>query len=229
MKRLAATKNFTACVALVVVTGVYVTASTTRADAVIPGQVITVQAATPHSNVAVLRTWQLESNGRYVQVFGAFIAFVGESGVGPTREGLGKTPDGIFTLTQAFGNQPNNGTKLPYFRAGVDDWWDENPASPHYNRHVVSSLSPGGDSENLYDAGLAYSHAVVINYNMNPVVKGAGSGFFLHVSFGAPTEGCVALPENELSRVMRWLLPADHPVISIGVGTAPLALITTLS
>jgi L,D-peptidoglycan transpeptidase YkuD (ErfK/YbiS/YcfS/YnhG family) len=64
---------------------------------------------------------------------------------------------------------------------------------------------------------------------MNPVVKGAGSGFFLHVSFGAPTEGCVALPENELSRVMRWLLPADHPVISIGVGTAPLALITTLS
>jgi L,D-peptidoglycan transpeptidase YkuD (ErfK/YbiS/YcfS/YnhG family) len=227
MKRLVATRNVTIGFVLVLVTLTYVSVSTARADAVAPGQVITVQAATPRSKVAVLRTWQLQSDGRYVQVFGAFIAFVGKNGVGPTREGLGKTPDGVFTLTQAFGNQPNNGTKLPYFRAGVDDWWDENPASRHYNRHVVSSLSPGGDSENLYDAGFAYAHAVVINYNMNPVVKGAGSGFFLHASFGAPTRGCVAIPEDELTRVMRWLTPADRPVISIGVGTEPLALVTS--
>jgi L,D-peptidoglycan transpeptidase YkuD (ErfK/YbiS/YcfS/YnhG family) len=222
-----ATKKLAVSVVLVVATGAYVTALATRADAAAPGQVITVQAATPRSQVAVLRTWQLQSDGHYVQVFGPFIAYVGKHGVGPTREGLGKTPDGIFTLTQAFGNQPNNGTRLPYFRAGADDWWDENPASPHYNRHVVSSVSPGGDSENLFDAGLAYTHAVVINYNMNPVVKGAGSGFFLHVSFGAPTQGCVAIPENELTRVMRWLLPASHPVISIGIGSAPLALVTS--
>ena len=227
MNRLACTKNITIGIALVVATGAYVTASSSRADASTPGQVITVQATTAHSETAVLRTWQLEGNGRYVQVFGPFIAFVGESGVGPTREGLGRTPDGIFTLTQAFGNQPNNGTRLPYFQAGINDWWDENPATRLYNHHVSSPVSPGGDSENLYDAGYAYAHAVVINYNTNPVVKGAGSGFFLHVSYGAPTEGCVAIPENELNRVMRWLLPADHPVISIGVGAAPLALMQT--
>lgn len=225
MIRLAFTKNTTIGIALVVATGTYVTTSASCADAAAPGQVITVQAATGRSQSAVLRTWKLESNGRYVQAFGPFIAYVGEGGVGPTREGLGRTPDGVFTLTQAFGNQPNNGTKLPYFRAGVDDWWDENPASPLYNHHVHSAVSPRGNSENLYDAGHAYSHAVVINYNTNPVVKGAGSGFFLHVSYGAPTEGCVAIPESELNRVMRWLLPADHPVISIGVGAAPLAVV----
>lgn len=229
MNSAVSTKRFTAGFILVIATGVYVTMTPSRADAVAPSQVITVQAATAHSETAVLRTWQLESNGRYVQVFGPVIAYVGESGVGPTREGLGRTPDGVFTLTHAFGNQPNNGTKLPYFRAGVDDWWDENPASRLYNRHVKSAVSPGGDSENLYDAGHAYAHAVVINYNTDPVVKGAGSGFFLHVSFGAPTEGCVAISENELNRVMRWLLPADHPVISIGVGVAPLALVRTSS
>jgi L,D-peptidoglycan transpeptidase YkuD (ErfK/YbiS/YcfS/YnhG family) len=188
-----------------------------------PAQVITVEAATPRSQTAVLRTWTLTSSGRYVQVLGAFDAFVGVNGVRPTREGLGRTPVGVFTLTEAFGNRPDNGTRLPYVHVGPDDWWDENPASPHYNRMVVSAVSPGANSENLYDAGLAYAHAVVINYNMNPVARGAGSGFFLHVSFGAPTEGCVAIPENELDQVMRWLNPADHPVISIGVGAKALA------
>lgn len=189
-----------------------------------PGQVITVEAASAHARVAVLRTWQL-ARGRYEQVFPAVVAFVGINGVGPTREGRGRTPNGVFTLTQAFGNEPNNGTRLAYFEAGPDDWWDENPNSPTYNRHVHSAVSPGGDSENLYYAGVAYSHAVVINYNTDPVVRGAGSGFFLHVSFGAPTEGCVAIPAAQLNQIMRWLNPADDPVISIAVGGRARALL----
>lgn len=189
----------------------------------LPGQVITVEAATPLSQTAVLRTWSLEPSGHYVQVFPADVAYVGANGVRPTREGLGRTPVGQFTLTEAFGNEANNGTRLPYTHVGPDDWWDENPASPQYNRLVVSSVSPGGNSENLYDAGEAYAHAVVINYNVNPVIKGAGSGFFLHVSMGAPTEGCVSIPLADLDRVMRWLNPADHPVISINVGARALA------
>jgi len=151
------------------------------------------------------------------------VAFVGVNGVRPTREGLGRTPVGVFTLTQAFGNEPNPGTRLPYFVAGPDDWWDENPASLEYNEHVKSAVSPGGDSENLYYSGYVYSHAVVINYNTDPVVKGAGSGFFLHVSDGVPTAGCVAIPYNNLVQVMRWLDPALYPVISINVGAQALA------
>jgi L,D-peptidoglycan transpeptidase YkuD (ErfK/YbiS/YcfS/YnhG family) len=197
--------------------------STAASAAAVPGQVITVEAATPLSQTAVLRTWRLASDGRYVQVFPAVVAWVGVNGVRPTREGLGRTPVGVFTMTQAFGNQPDNGTRLPYVHVGPDDWWDENPASPHYNRLVESSVSPGGNSENLYYSGVAYAHAVVINYNTNPVVKGAGSGFFLHVSFGSATEGCVAIPEGVLDRVMRWLAPNLHPVISIGVGSRALA------
>ncbi len=188
-----------------------------------PGQVITVEATTPLSPIAVLRTWRLKSDGRYEQVFPPVVAFVGVNGLRPTREGLGRTPVGVFTLTQAFGNEPNPGTRLPYFLAGPDDWWDENPSSPKYNEHVRSAASPGGDSENLYYSGYAYAHAVVINYNTDPVVKGAGSGFFLHVSFGAPTQGCVAIPSDNLVQVMRWLDPSLHPVISIGVGPAALA------
>jgi L,D-peptidoglycan transpeptidase YkuD (ErfK/YbiS/YcfS/YnhG family) len=180
-------------------------------------QVITVEAASTTSTVAVVRTWNW-SGTRYVADFAATIANVGVHGIGPTREGLGRTPEGVFTLTQAFGNRVTDGTRLPYFRAGPDDWWDENSASTDYNRHVISADSPGGDSENLYDAGVAYSHAVVINYNTDPVVKGAGSGFFLHVSTGFPTAGCVAINARILNEIMLWLRPAMHPMISIGVG-----------
>ena len=49
-----------------------------------------------------------------MQVFPPVVANVGVNGVRPTREGLGRTPVGVFTLTEAFGNQPNNGTRLPY-------------------------------------------------------------------------------------------------------------------
>jgi L,D-peptidoglycan transpeptidase YkuD (ErfK/YbiS/YcfS/YnhG family) len=192
---------------------------------VTPGQVITVQAASSRSEVAVVRTWQRQRDGHFVQVFGPMFAYVGIHGVGATREGLGRTPAGVFTLTQAFGNEANNGTRLAYFRAGPDDWWDENPASAQYNHHVISPVSPGGESENLFYAGSAYAHAVVINYNTDPVIKGAGSGFFLHVSFGAPTEGCVAISANDLNLVMRWLRPSLRPVISIGVGSSARAMV----
>ncbi|HEY5104764.1 MAG TPA: L,D-transpeptidase family protein [Acidimicrobiales bacterium] len=194
-----------------------------------PGQVITVQAASAQSVVAVVRAWKLESNGTYVQVFGPVVADVGVHGVGPTSEGLGRTPVGVFTLTQAFGNEANNGTKLRYFRAGPNDWWDENPASRMYNQHVRSPVSPGGASENLYYSGAAYAHAVVINYNTNPVIIGAGSAFFLHDSFYAPTHGCVAVPADDLDWLMRWLTPSLHPVISIGVGVKARAVLDTAS
>jgi L,D-peptidoglycan transpeptidase YkuD (ErfK/YbiS/YcfS/YnhG family) len=177
----------------------------------------------------VLRTWRLTTSGRYVQVFAAVVANVGVHGVGRTHEGAERTPVGVFTLTEAFGNEANDGTRLRYFRAGPDDWWDENPRSKLYNHHVHRARSPGGDSENLYYAGYVYSHAVVINYNTDPVVKGAGSGFFLHVSADAPTEGCVSIPAARLVQIMRWLNPALHPVIGIGVGRAALATLTPTS
>jgi L,D-peptidoglycan transpeptidase YkuD (ErfK/YbiS/YcfS/YnhG family) len=191
-----------------------------------PGQVITVQVASPRSVEGILRMWTLLADGQYTQVGGPFRADVGAHGVGRTSEGEGRTPAGVFTLTRAFGNAPDNGTRLPYLRTGPRDWWDENPRSAGYNQLVLDRYSPGGNSENLYFAGRAYAHAVVINYNTDPIVRGAGSGMFLHVGNGTPTTGCVAMPGADLNFVMRWLNPALHPVISIGVGAAARAVLS---
>jgi len=204
-------------------------ASAASAATVPPEQVITVEVATARSVVGIVRAWQLMADGQYEQVMGPIRAYVGRNGVGRVHEGSGRTPAGVFTLTRAFGSAPNNGTRLPYLRTGPDDWWDEDPASASYNRLVISRVSPGGHSENLYYAGAAYAHAVVINYNTNPVIKGAGSAMFLHVSYGAPTSGCVAVSARSLNAFMRWLDPAQHPVISIGVGAAARAVLIPTS
>jgi hypothetical protein len=162
-----------------------------------------------------------------VHAGGPYPVFVGELGVGATRDNIARTPAGVFSLTEAFGNQPNNGTRLPYFQAGPADWWNGEANSPNYNNHQHQASSPGPGSENLYYAGPVYAHAVVINYNRFPAVPGMGSAFFLHVTNGQPTAGCVAMASGALDTVMRWLDPAQHPVMSIGVGMAAVAPITT--
>jgi L,D-peptidoglycan transpeptidase YkuD (ErfK/YbiS/YcfS/YnhG family) len=186
--------------------------------AALPGQILTVRVATPTATTAQVELWQLTASRSYLRIWGPAPGWVGELGVGTTRDSVPRTPAGMFGLTQAFGNQPNNGTNLPYFQADSLDWWNGEAGSPAYNTHVRQAVSPGPNSENLYYTGAAYAHAVVINYNMNPAVPGAGAAFFLHVSNGQPTAGCVSLISAHLDQVMRRLDPARHPMISIGVG-----------
>jgi len=191
-----------------------------------PLRVITVQASSASATTARLDLWTASSKGGYWHAAGPVRAYVGELGIGQAHEGVARTPAGVFTLTQAFGNQPNNGTTLPYFQANSMDWWDGESGTPAYNTHVHQAASPGPASENLYYAGFVYSHAVVIDYNRFPVRAGAGSAFFLHVTNNQPTAGCVAVDAHSLDVIMRWLTPASHPVISIGVGAAATAIIT---
>jgi L,D-peptidoglycan transpeptidase YkuD (ErfK/YbiS/YcfS/YnhG family) len=124
-------------------------------------------------------------------------------------------------LTQAFGRAANPGTGLPYFRTDGSDWWVSDVASRYYNTHYRCwSGCPfhTAAGENLYRAGYVYTYAAVIDYNRWPVTPGAGSAFFLHVTDGSATAGCVSIPEANLTTILRWLTPSAHPRILIGVG-----------
>jgi L,D-peptidoglycan transpeptidase YkuD (ErfK/YbiS/YcfS/YnhG family) len=149
-------------------------------------------------------------------------ARVGSAGVGQASETSTRTPAGTFRLTEAFGRLGNPGTALPYRVIDRSDWWVSDVASPRYNQYA--RCAPGTcdfderAGENLYSEGSVYDNAVVIDYNRTPVVKGAGSAFFLHITNGAPTAGCVAIDRAPLQSVLRWLQPGATPVIAIGVG-----------
>ncbi|WP_236147638.1 L,D-transpeptidase [Mycolicibacterium sp. CH28] len=154
-------------------------------------------------------------------VLGPTPAKVGELGVGAPADGVYRTPAGTFAFDQAFGRQADPGTKMPYFQATEEDWWDEDAKSPTYNTHVHSPGKPSGIAENLYDSGPVYDYAV--NIASNPQrIPGKVAGIFLHVTDGNPTWGCVAIGRDEMRSILTWLDPAADPRITIGVGAPSL-------
>jgi L,D-peptidoglycan transpeptidase YkuD (ErfK/YbiS/YcfS/YnhG family) len=188
-------------------------------------RVITVTAHSSGSTVATLQAWTKAAGGGWLKHGTAVTAHVGADGLSShPSEYRSATPIGTFTLTQAFGRYADPGTALPYFRTRPSDWWISQ-AGPLYNTHQRCSsgcaFTLGSPNEHLYYETPYYNYAVVIDYNTRNsptgVVQGAGSAFFLHVTDGAPTAGCVAIPQWKLVRLMRWLTPTAHPRILIGV------------
>jgi L,D-peptidoglycan transpeptidase YkuD (ErfK/YbiS/YcfS/YnhG family) len=183
--------------------------------------VITVVAPSTGSTVATLQAWQ-KSGRQWLRHGPAVPAHVGSQGLTThPSESLSATPIGSFTLTQAFGALANPGTGLPYFRTNAADWWISQPG-PLYNTHQHCSsgcaFTQGSPNEHLAYETPYYNYAVVINANMYPTVQSGGSAFFLHVTDGNPTAGCVAITQNNLVSIMQWLTPVAHPRILIGTG-----------
>ena len=169
-----------------------------------------------HATIGTLTAFQRVGQ-QWKAVLGPTPAKVGELGVGAPADGVHRTPVGTFAFDQAFGRQPNPGTKMPYFQATDQDWWDEDAGSPSYNTHVRGSGSPSSIAENLYDSGPVYDYAV--NIAVNPQrIPGRVAGIFLHATDGNPTWGCVGIGRDEMRSVLNWLDPSASPEITIGVG-----------
>jgi L,D-peptidoglycan transpeptidase YkuD (ErfK/YbiS/YcfS/YnhG family) len=178
---------------------------------------VTVTAATQRSTVAVVQRW-VHRAGRWARVGAAMPAHVGAAGL--TRhpsERLPATPIGSFSLTQAFGAAPNTAhriTRLRYIHIRYGDSWGSRPNRPTYNRYF-NCHCPGATLFALRHT--LFRYGVVIDYNRTPVVPGAGSGFFLHVTDGRPTGGCVTLAAGNVRTLLSWLRPGLHPRIWIRI------------
>ncbi|MBL8012591.1 MAG: L,D-transpeptidase family protein, partial [Candidatus Omnitrophica bacterium] len=167
---------------------------------------------------AVVSAWE-KRDGFWEQVFDPMPAVVGRKGMAPLgkkREGDGRTPSGIFDLKTAFGYAPELDTKLNYRQATSADLWIDDPKSPEYNQWVKAP-TPAASYELMKRADDLYKMGAVIEYNTNPVVSGYGSAIFLHVWKGPdhPTAGCVALDEDDVSDLLKWLDVQKSPVIVI--------------
>lgn len=189
-----------------------------RSRRAVEQQLLTVTAPTGRSTRAWVQRWTLR-HGRWVAASRPVGAAIGADGVtAHPVEGRAATPLGVFTLTDAFGAGSNRGdriTRLAYRQSRYGDSWGSDPRRPTYNRLWNCGCGAG----ELYRLRSSYfRYGIVIDYNRSPVVRGAGSGFFVHVADGRPTGGCVALHRADLVAILRWLDPAARPRIAIRVG-----------
>lgn len=193
-----------------------------------PEQVLTVRVASSSSTTGILEAWE-QRDGEFVRVRGPIRVFVGSAGVGPASEWRSRTPRGTFTLTEAFGRAKDPGASLPYTRVGRSHWWVSDVNSRYYN--TMRTCSPGAscgfrqDLSEQLGAISVYKYAVVMDYNRDPVIAGRGSAFFLHVSEGKPTQGCISMPVRAMRWLVRWLEPSAHPIISVNIGDAAYAVL----
>lgn len=149
--------------------------------------------------------WQLRlPDGR------CFPCAVGRGGVRAKRgEGDGVSPVGRWPVRRVL-YRPDRvsppETDLPVAAIDPADGWCDDPADPaNYNRRITKPYA--GSYESMWRDDQLYDIVVVLGFNDDPPVAGAGSAIFLHVARACltPTEGCVALDREALDIVVREL------------------------
>jgi L,D-peptidoglycan transpeptidase YkuD (ErfK/YbiS/YcfS/YnhG family) len=158
------------------------------------------------------------ADGRLTWPGGSTRAACGWGGVrADKREGDGASPAGTFALVSAFYRPDRLATPktgLPIAALGSKAAWVDDPTDPNYNR--VVTLPYPARHEDLWRDDAIYDVIVVIGYNTDPVVPGAGSAIFLHIARPdfSPTEGCIAIAKPVLLNLLGLLGPGGTITIA---------------
>lgn len=128
------------------------------------------------------------------------------------REGDGATPVGRWPFRRLLyraDRLPKPETALSAAAIAAEDGWCDAPDDPAYNQPV--RLPYPASHEVMQRSDGLYDLVVVLGYNDDPVVAGLGSAIFLHVAQDdyRGTEGCVALAQADLLRVLAEAGPGD--------------------
>ncbi len=134
---------------------------------------------------------------------------IGYNGLSKDKaEGDGCTPVGTFKLNKIM-YRPD---KINNFKSNLEteiiekkDGWCDDINSELYNQKIIFSYELS--AENLYRDDDLYDLICIIDYNLNPIIKGKGSAIFLHVASSdySPTHGCVAIKKDGLIEIAKKL------------------------
>ena len=117
------------------------------------------------------------------------------------KEGDNVTPKGIFKITSMYYRPDkikNIITAVKKIKIKKNIGWCDDPNSHFYNQQI--SLPNKFGHEKLYRNDSLYDLILVLNYNVNPIIKNKGSAIFIHIAKKnyKKTKGCIALKKKHL-------------------------------
>ena len=135
-----------------------------------------------------------------------FKCSLGKNGVAKNKvEGDKCTPSGTYRLKQVFYRADRIKkftTNIKKIKIKKNMGWCDDSLSKRYNQliRVPTKFS----HEKLYRKDGIYDIIVVLNYNMNPVIKKKGSAIFMHITKKnySKTLGCIGLKKNDLLEIL---------------------------
>ena len=151
-----------------------------------------------------------------------FPCVIGKGGAVPEdrkREGDGASPIGRYYLVGALLRPDRVGapaTALPWRWLRPADGWCDAVDDPQYNRPVSHPWR--SSAERLWREDHVYDVIVVLSHNWSPVVPGAGSAIFWHLTQPdrRPTEGCIAIDREQMLTLLPRLGPGMPFEIAAG-------------
>lgn len=153
-----------------------------------------------------LYAYTKNASGGWTEEMSGVAANLGRGGVGKQKEGDQKTPLGTFRMNTPFGiKAAESGFPANYLKVTDTYYWSAEKDST-YNT-LRNSAQDGktytSASEHLSAYGGYYDYAINIGYNPDCEI-GKGSALFLHCKVqNQNTGGCVAIPAEDMKKVLR--------------------------
>ena len=135
-----------------------------------------------------------------------FHCALGKAGIKKKKiEGDNITPKGIFKINKIYYRADkikNIKTSLKKIKIKSNMGWCDDPSSNFYNKEI--KLPTIFSHEKLYRKDNLYDLIVVLDYNMNPIIKNKGSAIFIHIANNSykKTKGCIALRKKHLIKII---------------------------
>ncbi|MDD2790122.1 MAG: L,D-transpeptidase family protein [Sulfurimonas sp.] len=128
-------------------------------------------------------------------------------------EGDGKSPAGIFKLTDIYGYKKESNFKMPYLYASEKLICVDESDSLFYN-HLIQMNGDEKSFEYMKRKDGQYELGIVVAHNKNAVTN-RGSCIFLHIkkSEEASTAGCSAMRLDEIQKISSWLDKSKNPIL----------------
>ena len=132
---------------------------------------------------------------------------IGKRGIGKKKkEGDLITPVGLFKIKFLLYRKDRNKkltTNLKKYIIRKNMGWCDDPKTKKYNKLITTPFKYS--YEKLYKKENIYDLILVLNYNMNPIIKNKGSAIFIHIAKNnySNTAGCIAIKKKQLLKILK--------------------------